>query len=92
MKKEFRVLNHVMETDGFVIAGIGAFKLEGYSVVMSVSLDYLKRAVKIIEELHKGEKDIGVDIAVCDDYPLVIGKYDKEKGEMSGIAIAPRIK
>jgi len=91
MSKEFKPLNKVIETDECVIAGIGAFELKGYSVVMSVSLDYLKRAIKMIEILHKGEKDVSIDIAIAEDYPLIIGKYNKKNRKMSGIVIAPRV-
>jgi len=90
-KKEFKPLNRVIETDECAIVGIGAFELKGYSVLVSVSVDYLKRAIKIIEELHKGEKDISVDLAIAKGYPLVIGGYNREEGKISGIAIAPRV-
>jgi len=90
-KKEFKPLNRVIEADECIIAGIGAFELKGYSVLVSVSVDYLKRAIKIIEELHKGEKDISVDLAIAKDSPLVIGRYHREEGKISGIAIAPRV-
>jgi len=90
-KREFRSLNKIIETDANVIIGIGAFELRGYTIVMRVSLDYLKRTMKILEELHKGERDISVDLAIAENSPLVIGSYNKEEGKISGIAIAPRV-
>jgi len=91
MEKEFKPLNNVIEADECMVAGIGAVKLKGYSVTVSVSLEYLKRAIKVIEALHKGESDVRVDIAITNDYPLVVGRYDKETGVMSGVIIAPRV-
>lgn len=91
-KKEFKPLNEVIETDECIIAGIGAFELKGYSVVVRVSLDYLKRAIKMIEILHKGEKDVSIDIAVAEDNPLIIGRYNEKNRKMSGIVLAPRVK
>jgi len=90
-KKDFKVVNNVLETDGYRVAGIGAANVEGYNIVVRVSLDYLERAVKVLKVLHKGEKDANVDIAVTGDYPLIIGEYDKDTGTIAGIVLAPRI-
>ena len=91
-KKDFKIVNEVLETDGCRIAGIGTVKIGGYDVVVGVSLDYLERAVKVLRALHKGERnDIKVDIAVTRDYPVVIGEYNKDTGTIAGVVLAPRI-
>ena len=90
-KKDFKVVNEVLETDGCRVMGLGLAKIEGYSVVVNVSLDYLERAVKVLKVLHKGEKDANVDIAITRDHPLIIGEYNKETGTIAGIVLAPRI-
>ncbi len=91
-KKEFKIMNNVLEADGNGIMGIGTAKVGGYSVVMRVSMDYLERAIKIIKTLHKGEREITVDIAVTDDYPMIIGEYDKKTKSIAGVILAPRVK
>jgi len=90
-EKDFRIVNEILETDECVIAGIGTAEIKGYNVVTKVSLDYLERAIRVIKALHKGEKDITIDIAITDKSPLVIGEYNEDTNSIAGVLIAPRI-
>lgn len=90
-EKELRIVNEILETDKYVIAGIGTAEIKGYNVVTKISLDYLERAIRVIKALHKGEKDIVIDIAIAGDSPLVIGEYNKDTKSIAGVMIAPRI-
>jgi hypothetical protein len=70
-----------------VMAIIGkiTIKEERYNTA-KFSIEYLKKAIAIAETM--GQETL--DFAVAKDYPIIIGKYDKEKKEIAGIIIAPR--
>ncbi len=73
--------------DPSFVMGIGAMHVTNDYVVSRFSLEYLKKAVKIAEEMGQDS----LDFCVAKDKIIGLGKYDRKKKICSGIVVAPRI-
>ena len=74
--------------DNCSVMGLGSFKLINNWNVTKISLDLLKRSIKIAENLLQDDEQ-SIVIACSTDKPLCIGAIKKE--EFSGVIIAPRV-
>lgn len=85
--KEYIAGNLWMTKDKVI--GVGNFNLHSRYSTAKFSIEQLKKAIKICEELDGDD----MDIAIANDSPLIFGKLKKEKGkrEIAGVAIANRI-
>ena len=66
------------------IMALGSVKVKGFAST-KVRLDYLKKAVQILQDL----KSNTINITTATDKPLILGTFNKEKSEASGVIIAP---
>jgi len=78
------------------VVGLGTIEIDDNWLIRTrVDLSFLRKVIKVFEDFNEivvSESKTGfVDIAVSEDYPLLIGKYDKEKKKFIGIIIAPKI-
>lgn len=87
-KPEFNILNgdENKYMDESLVMMLGSCKLEGNWVRTRVSVNYLKRAVKMMEQMHES-----VDIVFANDMPIVFGRINEKTGEANGLVIAPRV-
>lgn len=86
-KDKFKFFNKdsvILSTDN--VLGIGSFKLSGLWAASRVSIEYLKKILKAYEVT---EQD-AITIIWTENYPVIFGKIDKNKGEASGFILAPR--
>ena len=96
-KRHIELPIRTMHTDPAMIMAFGSAKISGYATVVNVPLDYFESAIRIFKEMDKSSKSLSMQkyqyiaIAVATDYPLMMGTYDKEKKEIAGIFIAPKV-
>lgn len=69
------------------VMGIGSADLSGEWFKSRYSIEYLEKALKMLKVM---EIEI-VDLIVAKDYPVLIGKVDKDNGKFAGFVIAPRV-
>lgn len=85
-KKEYvKIIPKSVMTDPQAITGIGTMTIQKNYTTVTIHLDYLKKAIRIIEEMQSEH----VTLAIAKDMPLIIGT--KKDQEISGIIIAPRV-
>ncbi len=74
------------------VIGIGSLELKGDWQLVKVSIQFLKQAIKILENVtYKGKRE-SVIMAIATDFPLCIGDVKNgENREFSGVMIAPRV-
>lgn len=70
------------------VMGIGSVKLGNQWCAVKVGPELLQKALRTQKILL--QKDC-VTLVFTTDMPLIVGTLDKEKGEASGIIIAPRV-
>lgn len=68
------------------VLGLGTLRLSNDYYICKFDLRYLMKAIKILEEFNEDE----ISFAFCDDKPLGMGIYNKAKGEVTGVVLAPR--
>ena len=85
-------------TEPLHIVGLGTIEIdENWIIRTRVSLDFLKKAIKILKDFKEiavskeTSEDDYIDIAITEDYPLMLGQYDKNKKKFVGIVIAPKL-
>ena len=55
--------------------------------IVKLSIGYVEKALKILKMMDKKV----IDIFVMNDFPCVLGSYDKKRKDIVGVIIAPRI-
>ena len=76
------------------MVGILGSKVGGVFVRTRVKIEYLEKILKIIKDMNNIEnktEDNVIDICIADDFPLLLGNYDKEKNKFIGFVVAPRV-
>jgi len=73
--------------DACNVIAIGNVTINDNWRATKVSLELLRRAVKIVDELRTDEGS--VTVAITKDYPLLMGAV--KDSEFSGVVIAPRV-
>lgn len=71
------------------VLGIGSVKINEEWRAVKVTIDYLKKAISILEKVTFDKKRTDVVLIVSKDYPLLVGDVNGDK--FSGVIIAPRI-
>jgi len=73
-----------------VIMAMGSAKVNGFASV-KVRMDYLKKAIQVLQDFNKisGKDSDTISITLATNFPVILGTFDKEKSEASGIIIAP---
>jgi hypothetical protein len=89
MNKELNKKFDLRITSPFVdcssVLALGNVKLiRGDFMHVRVNPDYLKKAFEIISQLNPD----AVDIVICTDSPLILGKFDIKKKEINGVILA----
>lgn len=90
-KVEFRApIIHLVDECG--VMGMGSVELLGDWKKVCVSIEYLTKAIKIVEMMSfgKNSKRKTLVLAMAPDYPLCLGEIRDNK--FSGVVIAPVIK
>jgi len=74
------------------IVAIGTLKAKGIFKIIGVDLGILKKVMKLVEDFNgvSGGHIDRIDIGLTDDFPLLIGNYDKETDKFKGFVIAPK--
>lgn len=72
------------------ISCLGTCMIGNGYVYTRLSMDYLKRAVDIMELIYNSSNSESVCLAWGKGFPAVIGKIDKEGKNVLGVIIAPR--
>ena len=85
-------------TEPLHIVGLGTIEIdENWIIRTRVSLDFLRKVIKILKNFKEitvskeTSEDDYIDIAITEDYPLLLGRYDKDKKNFVGIIIAPKL-
>ena len=92
-----KIMSVDIMSDPLNIVGLGAIELDNnWMIRTKVSLDFLKKAISIIKKFndisYKSSPDMDtIDIAISDESPLMLGRYDEDKKKFVGIIIAPRL-
>lgn len=79
----------IAHCEEFNVLGITRVKLCGTWIKSKVSMDMLSKVIEIQKALDK--KHDSVDIVFTEDHPVIFGSVNKEKMEVAGIMIAPRV-
>ena len=93
-----KIISIDIMTEPMCIVGLGTVEIDDNWLIRTrVSLSFLKSVVKILSNFNEiviSKETSGtdfIDIAITEDYPLMLGKYDKDKKKFIGIIIAPKI-
>lgn len=92
----FRLMERQALMDEANVMAITIAELKGEWFASHYSIEFLEKALKIIRLLSifpesKKNKNQSVDIVCSKDYPLMIGRLNRENGRVTGICIAPRV-
>lgn len=82
----FELNNKELLTDKFNIMGVGDVHLDKSFNHVKIGVEFLQKVVNILKELEIDS----ATIAVSKEYPLLIGRINKENNLLSGFLIAPR--
>jgi hypothetical protein len=74
-------------SDELTSMAMGSVKLNTEWRAVNIEIEYLKRAIKAIEQISREGKRKYVVLAILEGYPLCLG--DISGDEFSGILIAP---
>jgi hypothetical protein len=84
-KEKYGIVSpYLLDKDSVI--GLGTMIVPPDAILVRFGTDYLKKAIKIVEELDADE----ITFCIKTDYPLVMGNYNKEKKHITGVMVAPR--
>lgn len=74
------------------VMAIGRIKLEGEWIRTKISTDYLEKIIKCLKMISMNKEGLeSIDICWTKDHPVMIGRFDKDKMEIAGFILAPRV-
>lgn len=81
--------------DDAKIMAIGSVNNCNDFIFTSISISFLKKAIKIVEEVNcydeKNKKREHIHLGIRKDFPLLLGELNKDTHKFAGVIISPRV-